>query len=96
MIGDVTAPVGLHELGTDGGGIDQHVLTSRSHAQRVHVRVLEKEQVVVDGPREQRVLQRVGVAVPDPPEPADAEHYSSVRQSRVSRISFTLATNAAA
>jgi hypothetical protein len=39
-------------------------------AERVHVRVLEEEEVVVGGPGEQRPLERVGIAIANSSEPA--------------------------
>ena len=54
--------------------------------QRVDVRVLERQQVVVLGTLEQRRLQRQRLGIGDAPQTADPEHgvvpYSSAAQSR--------------
>src|SRR5262249_56266022 len=59
-------------------------------AERVHVRVLEQQQVVVGGALEQGPLELVGLPVRDPPEPADAQptHASSASQSVPWIVSF--------
>jgi hypothetical protein len=59
------------------------------------VGVLEQQQVVVGRAGEQAVLEGVRVAVGDPPQPADPQHYSSASQSRVSMISRSRSRNAA-
>ena len=73
VVGDVAAAVGLHELGADRLGVDQHVLGLGPHAERVDVRVLEQQQVVARSARAEGALQSVGVPVADAPEPADVE-----------------------
>ena len=47
VVGDVAAAVGAHELGADVGRRHEHVAEVGAHAERVHVRVLEQQQVVV-------------------------------------------------
>ena len=74
VVGDVAAPVGVHELGADGLGVDEDVLGLGPHAERVHVRVLEQEQVLARvRALDKRLLQHVRVPVADAPEPADAQ-----------------------
>ena len=72
MVGHVAAPVAADQLGPDRRRRHQHVGEIGPDPEGVDVGVLEQEQVVV-GRREQRLLQGVGVPVPDPPEPAGAE-----------------------
>ena len=100
VIGDVASPIGSHQLGPDRLRADQNVLGPSPHAERVDVGMLEEKQIVVAGPREQRPLERVGVVVADPSEPACPKHlrprlpaYSSWAQSLVSRTSRSLARN---
>ena len=59
--------------------------------------VLQQQQVIVtvQGAVE-ATLEGEGIRKGDPPQPPDAQHYSSIDQSLVSRISLTLATKAAA
>ncbi len=95
IIGLIGIAVGAHELGTDAGGIDEHVRRVGPHAERVDVRVLEQEQVVVVAASPQGVLEGERVSVAHATEPADPQHaYSSWAQSLVSRISLSRATNA--
>src|SRR4029079_13148600 len=56
---------------------DQHVRSIGGGAERVDVRVLEQQQVVVGGAFVQRPLQPVGLAVGHPSAPARPEHQSS-------------------
>jgi hypothetical protein len=97
VVGDVAAPVGPDEVRPHGRGLDQHVGGVGPHPERVDVRVLEQEQVVV-GPGPQARLEGERVGVGDPPQPADPQpgQAISAAQSRVSRISLTLARKAAA
>ena len=98
MVGDVTAPVGAHEVGADRRRRHEHVGGIGRLAERVDVRVLEEEQVVVGGALEERPLELVGLPVRDPPEPADAQraHASSASQSVPWIVSFMAWRNAAA
>ena len=97
VIGDVAAAVGPLEHGPDRGRVDEHVTVIGVRAERVGVRVLEDEQVVVVRPRGQGVLQLVGLVVRDRPERADTQHrpwpQSSAAQSRLPRRSDTRARN---
>ena len=47
VVGDVAAAVGLHQLGADLGRRHEQVAQVGPHAERVDVRVLEQQQVVV-------------------------------------------------
>src|ERR1019366_76705 len=90
VIGDVTAPVGSDELGTDRLRVDENVLGLGAHAEGVDVRMLEQEQVLLGACVAQVLLQDVRAPVPDAPEPADAQlaprcAQSSESQSRDSR-----------
>src|SRR5262249_49621087 len=85
----------LHELGADRRRIAQDVREICTRTQRVDVRMLLQEEVVVGGAFVERALQRFGVAVRDRAEPTGVQrrhgHASSASQSRVSstlRISF--------
>ena len=71
--GDVAAPVGTFEVGTDLLGGRQQVLGVRPHAQRVDGMVLEQQQVVVGALGEESPLEGEGVPVADPAQPADPE-----------------------
>ena len=73
VVGDVAASVGPDELGAHLSRRAEQVPEVAAHAERVDVRVLEQEQVVVDTLGEQPPLERVGVAVADPPQPADVQ-----------------------
>ena len=94
-----------HAFAREGDGealLDGH-LACVAHAERVGVRVLGEEQVVVGRVCVQPVLEGVGVLVPHPPQPPHVERsgggsgaQSSDSQSRVSMISRTRARNAAA
>ena len=106
VVGDVAAPVGSHQLGPDRGRVDEHVGRVGVHPERVDVRVLEQQQVVVAARgRAGRAAARAP-RVGDPTQPANPEHrrpvsarvpaQSSAAQSWVSRISVTRARNAAA
>ena len=75
----------------------QHVGRVGGGAERVHVRVLEQQQVVVTGTRVERALELVGFAVRNATEPSCAEHQSSsASQSRVSSSVCIARRNAAA
>jgi hypothetical protein len=74
VIGHVTTPVGLLKRGSDGSRIGEHVRSVGMHAQRVHVGMLEHQQVVVLGPRGQCVLERERLVVGNGPQGADAQH----------------------
>ena len=77
VVGHVAPPVGPDELGTDRGGRYEHVGRIGRRAERVHVRVLEQQEVVVGGALVQRALQLVGFPIGHPTEPARSEHQSS-------------------
>ena len=96
VVGDVPASVGADELGADRVRVDQEVVEGPASPQGEDVGVLQQEQVVVRGAGEQAVLQGVGVGIRHPPQPPQAQHYSSVSQSRVSMMSFSRARKAAA
>ena len=69
VIRDIAAPIGDDELGTHRRRLAQDVLPLRARTERVHVRVLLQQQVLVFGVLVHRALQRLGVAVRDEPEP---------------------------
>jgi hypothetical protein len=100
VVRDVAAAVGPHELGSDGSGRDEDVAEIGTRTERVHVGMLEQQQVVVGAALVEPALERVGVAIRDAPEPTCLQggptHVSSASQSRVSRISFIRRRNAAA
>jgi hypothetical protein len=99
VVGDVAAAVDVEQLGADGRGIHEHVRRVGLRPERVDVRVLEQQQVLVFGALVQRALQHVGLAVRDPPEPTRlqvAGHASSASQSRVSSTSRIALRNDAA
>jgi hypothetical protein len=73
VIRDVAAPIRLDEIGTDRSGVAQHVLQLRARPQRVDVRMLEQQQVVVVGVAVQRALQRLGFAIRNRAQPARAQ-----------------------
>ena len=50
VVGDVATPVGVDELGADRLRIDEDVLGARPHAEGVHMRVLQQEQVLATAP----------------------------------------------
>src|SRR5262249_10201074 len=77
VVRDVTAAVGDDKLRAHPLGRDQHVVAVGGGAERVDVRVLEVQQVVVGGAVVQRALQAVGFPVGDPTQPTHAEHQSS-------------------
>ncbi len=95
VVGHVAAAVGALERGPDGARVDEHVALVGVRAERVDVRVLEEQEVVVGGLTGQGVLQRRGLVVRDRPQRADAQHprppYSSAAQSRVPSRSDTRA-----
>ena len=84
-------------VGADLRRVDEDVTIVGVRAERVDVRVLQQEEVVVLGLDGQGVLQRGGLVVRDRPEGPDAQHrpgpQSSAAQSRVPRSSATLARN---
>ena len=103
VVGDFAAPVGLHHLGPQGLHVGQQVPPLPPPAQGHHVGVLQQQQVVVAGAAVEPPLQGQGVAVADPPQPADAQggggradQRTSASQSRVSMISLTRCRKAAA
>lgn len=96
MVGDVAAPVGAHHLGAQGLGVDEEVVEGAAGAQGDDVGVLQQQQVVVGRVSEEPPLEGVRVGVGHPPQPPDAQHYSSASQSRVSMISRSRARNATA
>ena len=71
------------------------MLEARPHAEGVHVRVLEEEQVLHPGRFVEGPLQDVGVPVADAPEPADAQLPAGGVQSSASqsRDSMTRASS---
>ncbi len=97
VVGHVAAAVGALERRADRRGVDEDVPVVGVRAERVDVRVLQQEEVVVRGLAGQRVLQRGGLVVRDRPEGPDAQHrpapQSSAAQSRVPRSSATFARN---
>ena len=84
VVGDVAAPVGALQHGTHQRRVDQHMLLVRVLSERVGVRVLQDEEVVVGRLGGQRVLQRVGLVVGDRPERPDAQHRRGLRAPRPS------------
>ncbi len=68
VVGDVPAAVGALEHRADLRRVDQHVALVGVGPQRVRVRVLEHQQVVVDRLGGQGVLERVGLVVGNRPE----------------------------
>jgi hypothetical protein len=91
VVGDVAAPVGPRDRGSEGSRVAQDVRRVGPHPEGEHVRVLEHEQVVVGSPLGEAPLERVGLVVGHGAEPADPQHaaQSSAAQSRVVRISPT-------
>ncbi len=69
VVRDVTATVGPHELGPHRCRWHQDVLEVRLAPERVHVRVLEEEQVILGRAGVQRALECVGFDVRDAAEP---------------------------
>ncbi len=94
--GDVAAPIGDDELGSELVLRHPEVLESAAQADGVHGMVLEEQQVRVGGAVEQPPLEGVGVGEADAAQPAGLERHSSWDQSRVSRISRHRARNAEA
>ena len=97
VVRHVAAAVGALERGADLRRVDEDVAVVGVRAERVHVRVLQQQEVVVLGLTGQRVLQHRGLVVRDRPEGPDAQHrpvpQSSAAQSRVPRSSATFARN---
>ena len=97
VVGDVAAAIGALERRTHQRRVDQHVPFVRMGPERVGVRVLQEQEVVVPGPRGQRVLQHVRLVVRNRPERPDAQHgrrpQSSAAQSRLLRSSEIRARN---
>ena len=97
VVGDVPAAIGALQDGADRRRIDQHVALVGVHAQRVGVRVLQHQQVVVGRFRGQGVLQRVGLVIGNRPERPEWRSTdvgpSSAAQSRVPSRSATLRRN---
>ena len=102
VVRDVAAAIGVHELGADRRRVAQHVREIRARPERVDVRVLLQQEVVVG-----RRARGSRAATPRPrgTEPARATahevtravtHASSASQSRVSRTVRTSLRNEAA
>jgi hypothetical protein len=72
VIGDIATAVGVDKLCTDGLRIGKDMLGLGAHAEGVHVRVLEQEQVLRATRFVQSSLQGMSVPVPDAAEPPDA------------------------
>jgi hypothetical protein len=70
VVGHVAAAVRRHEIGADARGGHEHVRRIGAAAERVDVRVLEQQQVVVRRVGMQPALERLGLAVGHPAEPA--------------------------
>ena len=107
VVGHLAAPVGLHDRAAQRLDIDQQVLPPPAPAQRHHMGVLQQQQVIVGGVGVEAALERQGVLVGNPAEPADPKRRAggglrcraqriSASQSRVSMISLTRCRNAAA
>ncbi len=97
VVRDVTAAIRAHQLRAHARRRYEHVLGIRARAQRVDVRMLEQQQVVVGRALVQRALQPVALGVGHPTEPAGPQHHSSsASQSRCSSTSFIAPRNAAA
>ena len=77
VVRDVAAPIRAHERRANALGVDEHMLGTGAHAERVHVRVLEEEQPRLSPSPVQLVLQIEGEPVLDHPEPADVRCRSS-------------------
>jgi len=89
VVGDVAASVRPHELGAHRGRGHEDVAEIGPHAERVDVRVLEQQEVLVATPFVEGALQLVGLAERNATEPADVQRrQSSASQSRVSRMSL--------
>ena len=73
VVGDVTTPVGAAEFGTGGGGIHQQVRDGGPRTHRDDVGMLEQQQVVAGTVGVQAPLQRPGLVVADPAEPANGQ-----------------------
>ena len=69
VIRDVAAAIGGDQLRADRRRLAQDVLARRARTERVDVRVLLQQQVLVVGVLVHRALQRLGLAVRDQPEP---------------------------
>ena len=77
MVGHVAAPVGPLELGADRDGVDQQVGRVGPQAERVHVRVLEQQEVVVGRPVAEAPLEDERVAVADGAQPPHPQRHTS-------------------
>ena len=73
MVRDVAPPVALDHLGPHRRRVGQDVGRVGADPERVGVRVLHEEQVVVGGVLVDAVLEGEGVLVADPSEPTDVE-----------------------
>jgi len=95
VIGDIATAVGVDKLCTDGLRIGKDVLGLGAHAEGVHMRVLEQEQVLRATRFAQSSLEDIGVPVPDAAEPPDAQLPSTRAQSSASqsRDSMTRASS---
>ena len=85
VVRDVAAAVGPLEHRADGSRVDQHVALVGMRPQRVGVRVLQDQQVVVGRLRRQCVLERVRLVVGNRPERPDAQHRRGPRAPQPSR-----------
>jgi hypothetical protein len=91
VIRDVAAPVGRFEIGTDIGRRHEQVRRVSLPAERVDVRMLEQQEVIIHGAGVKGALEAQGLPVRDAPEPAGSQngrHASSASQSRVSMIDW--------
>ena len=97
VVGDVPTSVGPLEHGADLRRVDEDVALVGVRPERVGVRVLQEEQVVVVGLDGQGMLQRRGLVVRDRSQRPDAQHrpgpQSSAAQSRLPSSSETRAKN---
>ena len=73
VVRDVATAVGPHERSADRLRRNEHVREIGARPERVDVRVLLEEQVVVGRPRVQAALQRLRLGVGHPPEPPRAQ-----------------------
>ena len=71
VIGHVTAPVDMDQVGAHRRRLDQHVAHVAVHPDGVDVRMLEEEQVVVVGPRGDGPLQGPRLLVGQSAQPTD-------------------------
>ena len=77
VVGDVATPVGAHQVGPDVGGWHEDVAHVGPHAQRVDVRVLEQQQVIVGRAGVKGPLQGPRLAVGHLAEPPRAERHGA-------------------